>query len=304
MEIVSHPGNRPRGELDSPRRRHLRRPVEDEHEGEAGVVVDPSERLNRRALQRPEGVAGGEQIEALRHRAGEDEAAGTEHPGRLPCLDLERHCQATIDESHRRGLHAGADLDEVWRERRGEPFGEIGHAERAAPACVAVTSRLDRPLGVGQAREAIAPGADHTGGVGIGHRRPERARADGEELSAVVADSRTDASRRHPPANPARLLQDDRPAAGLGQLRGGGQPTDPGADHDRIDSVVGGAAHRVTAGAGAGRGKSIPSGSFVEGTLVEARSSPAPQPAIAPITSAAARTRVSTWVFSGGNWER
>ena len=145
---------------------------------------------------------------------------------------------------------------------------------------------------------------DRTGGLRFRHHRAESAGADGEELGSMVADGRADAPRGHPPADPTRLFQDDRPAACLGELRGGGQPTDPGADHDRIDSVAGGDAHWVTAAAGAGRGKSIPSGSFVEGTRLEAMSSPAPQPAIAPITSAEARTRASTWVFSGGNWER
>ena len=238
------------------------------------------------------------------HRAGEDEAAGAEDQRSLPLLRLERHREAAIDNSHCRGPHAAANLDEIPREACGEPLGKIGHAARATPAGVAVAGRLERRCRVGLAREAIAPGAHRTGGVGFLHRRPEGTGADGEELGAMVADRRTEAPRRHPAADPARLLQDDRSAAGLGQLRGGGEAADPGADHDRIDSVGSGDAHRVTAGAGAGWGKSSPRRSLVHGTLLEARSSPALQPPIAPITSAEARTRAWTWAFSGGNCER
>ena len=164
---------------------------------------------------------------------------------------------------------------------------------------MAVASRLEiGSEGLGP-RESVAPGAHGTGRERLRDRGAKGPRSDREELGTMVADGVPDPARRHPTTDPARFFEQDRPAARLGELGGGSEPTDSGTDDDTINGVV----HDAD-GLGAGCGKSEPSRSLVQGTRLDASSSPLPQPAIAPITSAEARTRAKTCAFSGGNCVR
>ena len=244
----------------------------------------------------------------MRHGRREQRAAGRQGLARSTVGRLEHDVDATAIPVHPGrsdgdGAARRADHTSTRRSRRGrecrEPLRQIGHAGRAAPAGMPVAGG-----GHGVARESVAPHGDRAVRRGVPHEPLEAAPTDGEELRAVVAHRRADAARGHPPPHAPGLLEDDHPPTRPHELPGGAEPGDPGADDDHV-----GLRHGPRAGRAVDHvvpppeGRSIRSGSVVQGSRGEASTSPAVHPAMSPAVSAIARTRGKTWAFSGGNCE-